>query len=65
MSADHESAQGLPVLVGGRKGVGPIETKVIVAGPDDVRFVVRTLSMREVLLESLQREAGSNRPRIV
>ena len=54
MFADHEGAQGLSVFVGGRKCVGPIETKVIVAGPDYVGLVVGTLRVGEVLLESLQ-----------
>ena len=54
MFADHEGAQGLSVLVGGRKGVGPVEAKVVVAGPENVGLVVGALSVREVLLESLQ-----------
>ena len=51
--ADHEGAKSLPVPVGGRKGVGPIEAKVVVAGTDNVGLVVGTLSVRDVLLESL------------
>ena len=54
MFADHESAQSLSVFVGGRKCIGPIETKVVVAGPDNVGLVIGALSVREVLLESLQ-----------
>ena len=53
--ADHEGAQSLSVFVGGRKCVGPVEAKVVVAGTDNVGLVVGTLSVREVLLESLQR----------
>ena len=53
--ADHEGAQSLSVFVGGRKCVGSVEAKVVVAGTDNVGLVVGTLSVREVLLESLQR----------
>ena len=63
--ADHEGTQGLSVLVGGRKGIGPIETKVIVAGSNDVRLVIGTLSVRKVLLEGFQGKTGSSRPRIL
>ena len=62
---DQEGAQSLSIFVGGWKGIGPIEFEVVVAGPNDVRSVIGSLSMREVLLESLQGQAGSSRPRIV
>ena len=53
MFADQEGTQGLSILVGGRKGVGPVQFEVVVAGPNDIGSMIGSLGMREVLLEGL------------
>ena len=67
--ADLEGTQGLSILVGGRKGIGPsigpVEFEVIVAGPNDICLMIGSLGMREVLLEGLQGQTGSSCPCIV
>ena len=63
--ADQERAQGLAIFVGGQECVGSIKFEVVVAGPDDVCSMIRLLGMREVLLEGLQGQTGSSRPRII
>ena len=35
MLTDQKGAQGFPIFAGGRKGIGPIELEVVVAGHDD------------------------------
>ena len=63
--ADQEGAQGLSIFVGGRKCIGSIEFEAVVAGPNDIRSMIGKLGMSEVLLEGLQGQTGSSRPRIV
>ena len=53
MFADQEGTQGLSILVGGRKGVGPVQFEVVVAGPNDIGSMIGSLGMGEVLLEGL------------
>ena len=65
MFTDQKGTYGFSILVGGRKGVGPIEFEIIVAGPDDICSMIGTLGMREVLMEGLQGLTGSSRPSVV
>ena len=65
MFTDQKGAQGLPILVGGRQSVDPLKLEVVVSGPDDVSPVVGLFGMGEVLLEGLQGQTGSSRPRII